>query len=912
MFQRLAPPPDDLVAAHIEARTSPGDIVIDLHGRGGWIARSAIDRQRRAYTYEAGALGQLLAEIVLRPPDLRHLDATLNSLSAQGHGQIGLRQAIDQWYTSRCPGCGRQVVVDEFLWSTDEPAPLRKSYRCTVCRNRSGGGEQRDAPTDADDAERATALPADGRYREALRSRFPPLDAQPDLPDQLLALYTPRNLFALDALVRGVERELRAPSIQAALRLALVHTLLPASRLGSDPGRVAALPIRAGRVGTPAAGRWRERNPWRLFETGCRLVRAYSLRVSANADRAAQARFGDDLQALIDGHCNVVVRRGGPVAEDRAPSVRRNRPSDRDRRARVRLVLTEPPVRWTLEDLAFDYLATALVLGADAVAELPVDGLLRGMPRDDPGDDDAAALRRSLSAVRPILADDARAVLVLDETPRSRVAGGALAGVGAGYHLVDVVLSEVGDLVTGTLEFVLRGALPPGDPRLAPPPATTRKPFSISEVERAVTELAVEMLQARGEPAGLQRLLGEVLVGLDRRGHLRRLVGSRGGNGSNGPAQPRSDGDGDGGGDRHGGGRGRSRAPAGLFGDRPGAVRTAPRNGAQEEGDGAAAVMTTLVTASDGEPRAAGGDPPVPALVARPASDHEGLLLDLVLRELARADNPRLREIEPGQWWLREAGDVSSARSPLSDRLEWAVFSLLSTGGGLREPAFFDRVARMFRGHDAPDEELVRACLESYRDPLTRDELITLEDLPARAAEHGELVGRLAEYGRRLRMRRWIGGREQRRRYGDGVLADLLTDEERRVYLPLVASGDPDALRAVDCIWYVRGKATFLWEVESSAMIGETVLRRGRRIATDERLVRFLVIPPERAELLRLKLARSPVLRAAMDEDNWHVIKSDHLRLVTDRATADLDALRLIVGLDPEIEQRRGQLALFE
>ena len=35
-FERLAPPPPlNLVAAEIEARSRPGDVVVDLFGRGG-------------------------------------------------------------------------------------------------------------------------------------------------------------------------------------------------------------------------------------------------------------------------------------------------------------------------------------------------------------------------------------------------------------------------------------------------------------------------------------------------------------------------------------------------------------------------------------------------------------------------------------------------------------------------------------------------------------------------------------------------------------------------------------------------------------------------------------------------------------------------------------------------------------
>ncbi|MGZ6272643.1 MAG: hypothetical protein ACXWPJ_11330, partial [Candidatus Limnocylindrales bacterium] len=80
-FTRLAPPPPaNLVAAELEARSGPGDIVIDLHGRGGWVARAAIGRLRRTLDFETVALTRLLGEVVLRPPDLRHFDAAINAL----------------------------------------------------------------------------------------------------------------------------------------------------------------------------------------------------------------------------------------------------------------------------------------------------------------------------------------------------------------------------------------------------------------------------------------------------------------------------------------------------------------------------------------------------------------------------------------------------------------------------------------------------------------------------------------------------------------------------------------------------------------------------------------------------------------------------------------------------------------
>jgi len=120
-----------------------------------------------------------------------------------------------------------------------------------------------------------------------------------------------------------------------------------------------------------------------------------------------------------------------------------------------------------------------------------------------------------------------------------------------------------------------------------------------------------------------------------------------------------------------------------------------------------------------------------------------------------------------------------------------------------------------------------------------------------------------------------------------------------------------DALGAVDAIWYVRGKLAFLFEVEWTAMIGEAVLQRGRAIPVDDQQARFVVIPAERGELLRLKLVRSPWLREEMERQNWHVLKWQHLDTLVARPGASLDRLEPILGLDPLIERGGEQLTIF-
>ena len=288
-------------------------------------------------------------------------------------------------------------------------------------------------------------------------------------------------------------------------------------------------------------------------------------------------------------------------------------------------------------------------------------------------------------------------------------------------------------------------------------------------------------------------------------------------------------------------------------------------------------------------------------------------LLTLIRDELGRPTQHRLTEIEPGRWWLAERTDRDGAAPPLADRVEWAVFSLLSTGGHLSETAFYERIATMFTGHDLPDETLVRACLESYRSiASTPDRLHTSDDLLERSHEHAALIGDLADAGHRLGMRVWISEREQTRRdpRTGGRLVDLLDERERNPYLASISRAATD-LADVDAIWYVRGKSALLFEVEWTAILGELLLRRHARIGVDDKLIRFLVIAPERTELVRHKLERSPLLRQALDESGWHILKSNHLRTFLADERPDLDALEPLLGLDPFVERSSEQMPLF-
>ena len=878
-YERFAPPPPPaLVTARLEAASAPGDIVLDLFGRGGWVARAAIDSQRKAVSLESSALDRLLAEIVLRPPDLRHLDAAIQSLAASARRESSLKASITDRYASRCATCDRPVILDELTWSADStdedgrpagPRPIRKHYRCPVCRDQLGGGEQRQAPVDATDV--ARAMDQDGaEVRQQLRDRFPILEGGESLPDELLDLHTTRQVVALSAILDRCEGDLRAAPIAAAMRLALLHAVAPASRLSTSPGRVAALRISGGHVKLPGNAQWRERNPWLAFEDGVRVVRGFIQRLESGAWGPVPARLGDDMRSLAEGAATAVVKQGTPAALDALGQEARHQ-AGAGVRPRVRLAVGTPPLRPVAERLAWAYHGTAWVLGREAASTLPLEPLFGPAVRPTWGWQ-ATAISRSLRAVEPVMGRDARVVFLLEgDGPESLVAC-ALGGVTAGYRMAGARLPEAGRETGGMVELVPPGsgavprgartranqALPPlpggaGDPEyspndrlFAPAERGANTPFSAEDAERAVVEAAIDVLKLRGEPVGFDGLLGEILVGLDRTGHLRRLV-------------------------------------------RPPALAQAHEG--EGSGDGAA-------TAPAG-PKAA------------PAGDHVDRLLALVRSALSGAEGKRLVKVGDDRWWLGDRDDRELAAVPLADRVEWAVYSLLSTAGNLSEAAFLDRVAGLFTGPDLPDEALVRACLDSYRSMAsTAERLATGDDLVRRSEEHSRLIASLVDLGHRLGFSCWVGERQQPRRVDGWTLADHL--ERRELTGPpslgRIAARD---LEDVDVIWYVRGRAALAFEVEWTAMVSDTVLRRHARIPNDDRLVRFLVVLPERVELVRHKLDRSPLLREGLEAGGWHMLKANHVRDWAAREQVDLADLEPLLGLDPAVERTGDQLSLF-
>jgi hypothetical protein len=923
LLERYFPSPaDNLLDAELTAFASPGDTILDPWAGTGWTARRAVANGMRAIAADPSPFAQLAAQAFLLAPDASVLDAAFTQLAGSKRVDVPLRQHIEELYATRCAACRRPVVGEQFIWPRDGDAPGRKVYRCPSCDISVGGPAERVAPIEAADlaklgidaspsaeaeppseategdeelppapvgltggpsgyegepplgepggppppppvspdpptnlnarrfqstvhpdppSPQAVAEVREGPHVQQLRERFPVLDGRRDLVDEVLALYTPRNLYALQTIAAKIEAEMREPALSAIFRLALAACLLPASRLNGYPGRVASLRITAGHVRQPASRHQREVNVWRLFEASFRDVRTA---IAALGRERRGARFATDFDDLGGiGAANVLwVRTRPAVAGQYLPT------------EGIDLVLGTPPPPASVDELSFEYLATAWLIGREAAETLRLEPLF-GTAAAAFDLAEATALRHAMASAAGALRPGGWFNVLLDGDDPDRMLAVAVAGAAAGLDLAGLVHRESrrsGDGVAlhfrkPSAEDRLRSAVGARPLQLGAEHGHLTYPELASSVSRAV----VGLLRDRGEPAGLTRVAAAVLLELQRSGLLGRVA--------------------------------RTRAAALPDANAEGDADTSPEAGEDGQADERAETSSRGST----------------------------LLASLLREELWRDDHPelvRLGEPDRPSWWLR---DPEIAEQPLADRVEWATYSILSTAGRLDEAGFLERIYRLFPGLQAPDEELVRACLAAYARTGEQGQLRTEDDLGSRFADHTAILALLADYGHRLGLRVWISRREQGKQIDGRTLGDWLAEDERRAYLPLIVHAPAEQLGAVDALWYIRNRFAFLLEVEWTAMLGEAVLQRGRAIPPTDQQARILLFPAERSELVRLKLERSPWLRSEIERQNWHFLKWQHLRTLFAREGASLDWLEPVLGLDPLIERGGEQLTMF-
>ncbi|HEX7586883.1 MAG TPA: DNA methyltransferase, partial [Anaerolineae bacterium] len=211
--------PANVAEAYIDALTAPGDLVVDPFAGTPTVARVAQRMGRRVISVESNPLWEWLARTMATLPAGPEIDAALAQLGDTLKDDVPLRVHIAQLYVTTCAACHQPTPADYFVHARNA-GPMQRHYTCIHC------GKTRDDPATEEDLNRASAFDARGmHYHLAFERLVPPDNLHADRIRKLLAVYTPRNLYALVTLTLKIDSLFHSTREHTILLLLLLHLL---------------------------------------------------------------------------------------------------------------------------------------------------------------------------------------------------------------------------------------------------------------------------------------------------------------------------------------------------------------------------------------------------------------------------------------------------------------------------------------------------------------------------------------------------------------------------------------------------------------------------------------------------------------------------------------------------------------
>ena len=481
-------------AAYLQAYTDVGDWVVDPFCQSASLVLEALESGRPTVAVNANPLDILRVRMDLVPVPERELTAAVTRLADSLKSETTLRQHLLRLYRTQCPICAGEAVADYFIWERGGDAPLQASYRCPSC----GASGMRHC--DQGDADIAHQVPARGLHYWHLVDR-----AAKDYPEgralveELLDLYTPRNLYALSNLILKVADLFSDGIVLDALRWVLLNCLEQGSKLETVPGEPESPP--SPRL--QPAGRFAEWNVWQLLE---RL--SYEL-VQRQVPFAALVSTLDGLASSpgMEAHAFVGHMSVRTLTQTLGEQT-------------VRLVVGQPPVpgrqQWSLP-----YLWTGCLFGHRESALL--------WPLVEKRTSFwwwySRAVHATLEMFRRILRPDGH--IVLSGLRKDSAFHEALALAAAGADLkTDGAFLRAQGLSVATKPY--SSAMGDYQLILSPSSAVRHWTTGVDQVQQRLTEVAVEAaeraLRDRGEPAPFVRLHCGIWQALAQRGILQRVM----------------------------------------------------------------------------------------------------------------------------------------------------------------------------------------------------------------------------------------------------------------------------------------------------------------------------------------------------------------------------------------------------
>ena len=257
----------------------------------------------------------------------------------------------------------------------------------------------------------------------------------------------------------------------------------------------------------------------------------------------------------------------------------------------------------------------------------------------------------------------------------------------------------------------------------------------------------------------------------------------------------------------------------------------------------------------------------------------------------------QLIAVGEGRIFVEGRAERERLATPAADRADAAAFALV---GALEAGEGVDEALVALDGDPVGmSPELRIAALEAYTSVVDgarrpRTTLAALEE------ERLATIAGLLELGPRMGLHVAVASALVSTLVAGRTLGARTTVDPIDSSPPLRHRSDRDAYDAVDAVLYRRGRVLLFCEVVTGPLpIGDLLLQRHARIASDREVVRLLVLAPALVPLLQLRLERDERLSAAWEAGNWHLLAADRVAALSRLAAPRLADLEGHLGAEP-------------
>jgi hypothetical protein len=452
-------------------------LVLDPFARHPALVAAAVNAGHRVLAINLDPTRLLALRLGLSPPEPRVVDAGFSTLADSRKGNESLARHLSDLYRTTCPHCGQQTAADYFIWDGDAALPVEKWVRCPFCH------EEGLSPATAEDRQILKQVePRGALYWQLLGRLVEPQDTLSERAAQLVALYTPRNRYALAELALRAEALIDDAVTLRALRGLLLSCLERCHSL-SPPG-ASDRPTRPARLRPPR--RFVERNVWKVLVESHRALRSRVPLVNTSWTLSLRALLEADIPLVLSQQATARA-----LARALSPGV-------------VDLVLTEPP-RPDPAEYALAFLWAGWLFGREATG--PLRSLV--VPRSADWGWYAEATGAVFSALRETLRPGGRVVLAFPARDEQMLAALLQACADAGLRL-DAAVARPGPAPT---PYRLVFSVAPRAPRV--------RLLSVSDRHEVGRQVALDALRRLGQPTKGNILAWAVLWAWSRQGGIR-------------------------------------------------------------------------------------------------------------------------------------------------------------------------------------------------------------------------------------------------------------------------------------------------------------------------------------------------------------------------------------------------------